>query len=169
MQIQNSLHLVGKITQPHGLKGHVLIHIISGTYDWIEEIDGFSLENGKTLTIKTHQTYKNGLRVLFVGIDDRNKAEELKQLKLFIDKSHLTSKPGEDIYLHEILGFKIIDKSLGNIGVIDTFEHHPSNDLLVVKYNNKECLIPFAPELIINIDFENQVIEMDLPEGLLDL
>ena len=109
------------------------------------------------------------MRVLFKGITNRNLAEELKQQKLYIDKALLSSKPGEDIYFNEIQGFMVKDETLGELGQVKTFEHHPGNDLLVIQYNQKECLIPFVPELIVSIDFESQVIVMNLPEGLLDL
>lgn len=169
MQIHKSHYSIGKITQPHGLKGHVLVYVFSESYDWLDDVDGFYLESGKFLEIDKVQPYKKGLRVLFKGITNRNLAEELKQEKLYIDKALLSSKPGEDIYFNEIQGFMVKDETLGELGQVKTFEHHPGNDLLVIQYNQKECLIPFVPELIVSIDFESQVIVMNLPEGLLDL
>ena len=35
--------------------------------------------------------------------------------------------------------------------------------------NNKNVLIPFAEQLITNIDKDEQILEMDLPNGLLQI
>lgn len=169
MQIKKTHYQIGKITQPHGLKGHVLLYVYSQNFDWLDAVDGFYLEDGEKLLIESAQVYKKGLRVLFKDVNDRNKAELLKQKLVFIDKSHLKSNPGEDIFFNEVLGFIVTDKTLGQIGKVENFEHHPSNDLLVLRYNEKECLIPFVPSFIEKIDFENKIIFMDLPEGLLEL
>ena len=42
-------------------------------------------------------------------------------------------------------------------------------DLIVVDYKNKSVLIPFTEQLITNIDKEEQILEMDLPNGLLEI
>ena len=42
-------------------------------------------------------------------------------------------------------------------------------DLIVVDYKNKNVLIPFTEQLITNIDKEEQILEMDLPNGLLQI
>ena len=169
MQKTSDLYNIGKITQPHGLKGHVLVYIYSESFDWLEDVKGFYLKDGTFLEILSSQPYKKGLRVLFKNINNRNDAEALKQKSLFIDKAVLVSQPGEDIYLHEVKGFMVKDTELGDIGVVETFEHHPNHDLLVIKYQGKECLIPFVPEFIEKIDFEGRIIFMNLPDGLLDL
>ena len=169
MQIQKSHYSIGKITQPHGLKGHVLVYVFSESFDWLNDVKGLYLESGEFLEIDKAQPYKKGLRILFKNITSRTQAEQLKQQKLYIERSLLSSKPGEDIYFNEIKGFMVKDEQLGELAVVETFEHHPGNDLLVINYQQKECLIPFVPEFIVSIDFENRVILMNLPEGLLDL
>ena len=42
-------------------------------------------------------------------------------------------------------------------------------DLIVVDYKNRNVLIPFAEQLITNIDKDEQILEMDLPNGLLEI
>jgi hypothetical protein len=41
--------------------------------------------------------------------------------------------------------------------------------LLIVKYEGKELEIPFAEEFIVRFEPSNKLLEMKLPEGLLDV
>ena len=42
-------------------------------------------------------------------------------------------------------------------------------DLIEVMYIEKKLLIPYVDEMIIQIDHNEKVIEMELPDGILDL
>ena len=44
-----------------------------------------------------------------------------------------------------------------------------AQDLLVMSYQNKEVLIPVDPEIVLGADKEAQTLQVNLPEGLLDV
>jgi 16S rRNA processing protein RimM len=66
-------------------------------------------------------------------------------------------------------GFLIIDQDLGEIAVIEAFVELPQQVLAVVNYQGKEIMIPFAPEIILDINENEKSLLMDLPGGILDL
>jgi 16S rRNA processing protein RimM len=70
---------------------------------------------------------------------------------------------------HPLDGFKVIDQTLGEVGVVSDFIEHPSNPLLECTFNNNIYYIPFNPDLVIETDYEKEVIITDLPEGLIEL
>lgn len=66
-------------------------------------------------------------------------------------------------------GFRIVDRESGPVGPIREILEYPQQVLAVVDYRGKEVLVPLHDQLITRVDKEAQVLEMDLPEGLLAL
>ena len=86
-----------------------------------------------------------------------------------MDEDLLISKPGETIYLSEIKNFKLKDPDQKVLGEIVGFSSNGAQDLLVVESGGRKAEVPFVDAFIKKIDFKQQVVVMDLPEGLLDL
>lgn len=60
------------------------------------------------------------------------------------------------------------EKTQAYFDIIRT-EEFPQQLMAVVEVENKEILIPLNEQLISDIDKENKIIVMEIPEGLLDL
>jgi len=67
------------------------------------------------------------------------------------------------------LGFEIIDIHLGTIGKVEEVLEMPMQILLKTNYKGNECLIPAIEPIIQGIDEEEELIEVELPEGILNL
>ncbi len=165
---------VGHVKDAQGIKGEIYVRLFAGQADWLARLTEVRLKSRESGEVQIFEiikkrTHKEGLVILLSGISDRNRAEKLKGLTFEIPENYLESKVGEDIFLHEVLGFQVTDKILGSIGVITGFATNGSQDLLKVDYQGREVLIPFVKAFILNMDFEKCVVDMDLPEGLCDL
>jgi 16S rRNA processing protein RimM len=97
-------------------------------------------------------------------VDTLEKAQEL------IRKTIYAPATGEEIESDQgILSYKVYDSDERLIGVIiDTIESH-AQDVIVVQSDDKEVMIPFVEEFIIEFNPDKKRIIMELPEGLLDL
>jgi 16S rRNA processing protein RimM len=113
--------------------------------------------------------FKRGFIASLKGFSDRNKAEEFKGAEVWVDESLFVSEDGESLYLNEIAGFSVHDKTLGDIGQISDFSSNGIQDLLVIQDKSESFEIPFVKEYVLDIDFKNKTIKMDLPEGLLEI
>jgi 16S rRNA processing protein RimM len=102
------------------------------------------------------------------SISDRTAAEKLIGNLVSIPSNLLKSKKGEMIFLSEILNFKVFDGK-NEVGEIISFSSNGPQDLLVVKGEKHQSEIPFVEAFIKKIDYENRLIKMDLPEGLINL
>ncbi|MCB0350549.1 MAG: 16S rRNA processing protein RimM [Bdellovibrionales bacterium] len=165
---------VGHVKDAQGIKGEVFMRLFAGQADWLGKLTEVRLKSRESGEVQTFgvlkkRVHKDGLVILLDGVTDRNRAEELKGLTFEIPESYLKSEAGETIYLHEVLGFQVHDKSLGVVGRIKGFSSNGVQDLLEVEYQGREVLIPFINEFIIKIDSANNVVQMNLPEGLCDL
>lgn len=165
---------VGYIRDAHGLKGELFIRLFAKRADWLEQFRSARLDNPKqpnshlNFEVLRATPHKDGLIVYLTGVTDRTQAEALKGFQLMVPKSWLVSGPGETPYLQELLGFIVMDKNLGEIGRIESFSSNGAQDLFVVHRNGREVLIPFIKQFIERMEFQNRLIRMNLPEGLVE-
>ncbi len=167
---------VGWIKEAHGLKGDVYIKLLSkpGNLkmpEWASSVKSYYLANEDSplkecqfISLKPH---KEGLLAKIEGVSDRNQSEDVKGYALYIKKEELKSQPGESIYLHEILGFSVLDEEGIKLGVIKDFSTATAQDLVVVETSDGQFDVPWVDEFIINLNFESKSVTMSLPEGLL--
>lgn len=165
---------VGKIMDAHGIRGEIGVVVFSGDVSWLEKAKSLFIPRKNVFEehqIKKIRPHKKGFICLLENFTDRNKAEEYKGREVWVDESIFVSEDGESIYLSEILNFEVIDSELGSIGKINSFSSNGIQDLLIIQATDKqtEIEIPFVKEFVLNIDFENRKIEMELPEGLIQI
>lgn len=172
----NSWKKVGKIKEPHGLKGDLYVLVFAKQADWIDDVDQFLVsptddpKDGQILTVEKVSEFKDGLKLKPKELSNRNQTDLLKGHMFFIQEEIFESDEGDTIYLSEIDGFSVVDENMQELGVITGFSSNTVQDLLVVKKpNGRSAEIPFVEDFILNIDFEGRKVQMSLPEGLMDL
>lgn len=166
---------VGKIKSAHGLKGELYFLVFSGVCDWIDRVERFRIykeENPlepRILTSKKMKLFKKGFLMISEEVKNRNQSEEIEGFLVQVPKEILTSHDGEDVYLHEVEGFSVYDEALGLIGPVMGFKSSPAHEYLMVEYLGAERMIPFVEPLLVKICFDSKIINMDLPDGILEL
>ncbi|WP_125768663.1 ribosome maturation factor RimM [Companilactobacillus furfuricola] len=171
--MSDKLFRVGKIVNTHGIKGEV--RVISIT-DFPEE----RFKSGAQLVIKTNsgnqevtvessRPHKNFTLLKFKGLDNINDVEQYKNDELFAnDEITPELSDGEFLY-RQIIGLKVIDNQLGEIGKVTEIMELGPNDVWVVKGPKyDEVLIPYIKSVVKKVDLDNQVIEVEIPDGLID-
>lgn len=170
---------VGHIQGAHGLKGELLVFTPSGESSWASKLNSIELKNPKNQEQKAFKVlkavpYKDGLRILLEGISDRTQAEKLKGFDFLIDGNLLISQPGEVIYLSEIEGFEVFQRSESSLnepmslGRIIGFSSNGVQDLLRIENAKGVFEAPFVSEFIEKIDFLERKIFVNFPSGLQD-
>lgn len=103
-------------------------------------------------------------QVMVDGYETYEKARELVGREWFVagDPNQATGKLN-------LVGYEIIDRQLGEIGVISSQWNSGFQELVVVQYRGNDCMIPLVEAIFPNIDHQLKVVHADLPEGLLNL
>jgi 16S rRNA processing protein RimM len=169
---------VGKIHSAQGIRGEIYVYLFAEEAFWIEKWTTLYLSdhsenepsrNIQIKKVKIHQKQKKvGFVISLENIDNRNLAEELVGLSVFVPEEFLISKEDEGIYLREIIGFKVFDIERGAVGEVIGFSGSDFQDLLVIKNLEEDSFeVPFVKPLLIEIDRKNKIIKMDIPFGLL--
>jgi 16S rRNA processing protein RimM len=104
---------------------------------------------------------------LFKGIDNRDQAKELIGAQLFIPQSDLPELDEDTYYWHDLIGIKVYATTGDFLGRIESIIETGSNDVYVVKRNDREVLIPALETVVLDIDLAHKRMKVDLPEGLI--
>lgn len=175
---QNDLKEVGKFQKTHALKGELnaLLNIDS---EYLTEgnailvdIDGIYVPfYASSVRPKGSQSYL----VKLDGIDSEKEARGFVNKTIYALRNQLApflDLEEDEIYDQDDLeGYTIIDSDTDEpIGEIIHVDTATENVLFVVEsVAGEEIYIPAVDDFIIEIDEENKIIKMRLPEGLIDL
>ena len=101
------------------------------------------------------------------GYSSRNDAELLRDKKVMIRMDQAAPLDDDQYYLFELIGLLVVADET-EIGRVKEVLQTGANDVYIVDGEAYgEVLIPAHEETIVNIDFDEEIITMALPEGLL--
>ena len=81
----------------------------------------------------------------------------------------LSALEEDEYYQFDLIGCRIVTVAGDVVGQITRIIPAAGNDLLEVKRDNREVLIPFTENICVKVDIKGKRIVIDPPEGLLDL
>jgi 16S rRNA processing protein RimM len=174
---RDDLVVVGRVRRPHGLRGEVLIELLTDEPDAVYasgrrvlggDVDGPDRDESTPLTVIETRPFKDGLLVRFREIADRTEAELWNGRLLLVPESELSPLEDGEVYQHELKGMSVELASGELIGTITDVFEVPQGLLLDVARPRGTVLVPFSDEIIIGIDRERRVVRIDPPAGLLD-
>lgn len=175
---EKDLTEVGKIQRTHALKGELnLILDIDpdffeeGRNSMIIEMDGCPVPfYAESIRTKGQTSYL----VKFERIDSEEQARQFVNKTVFALKSELKeymAESGEDLIdSDDWSGFEVHDSELGTLGTLERIDDSTANILMMVETpDGEELYIPLAEEFLTGIDPDKRIINVNLPEGLIDL
>ena len=169
----NEFYFLGKITRKFSFKGDLIIFLDTDAPSEYYHLDKIFIKIKDRYIpyfIEKIYPYKNNsIRVHFEDIDNEHEAKDLINKEIYLPANSLPVLEGNKFYYHEIEGFMIIDKNVGELGSIKYVNDKSQQHLFVVDYKKKEILIPINDELIENINRKEKLINMNLPSGLIEL
>lgn len=163
---------IGYVQKTHGLKGEVTIALEPGAPDDFETITSLFAEvKGRLIPYFIEEISFKGDKafVKFEDVDSSEVANTLKGSSLYLPKSARPKSKRGEFYNDEVIGFTVNDATAGLLGKVSSVENEEVNPLLIVLQGEKEIAIPINAPFIISVNKSAKKIEVDLPEGLLDL
>lgn len=172
MQKEDCFYL-GKIVSKHSFKGEVLVKLDTDEPGIYENMESVFVSIGNNLVPffieKCYLHKSNLLRIRFEEISSEADADRIIGSNLYLPLKFLPKLSGNKFYYHEIIGFTVMDKQHGNIGVITGVNDSVSQVLFEVEKDDKQLLIPVADNIIQKVDRDVKTIYLTTPEGLVDL
>jgi len=123
----------------------------------------------RELQIEEFWPHKGDLVLKFAGIDSISDAETLVGCELQVPKSERARLEQGWNYVSDLMGCAIFDSDR-ELGKIEDVQFGAGEaPLLIVAVGSKRCEIPYAEAYLKRVDLERKRIQMQLPEGMLDL
>ena len=172
IMLREDMYFLGKIIRPKGNKGEVKAYLDVDRVEEYQSLDAVLIEKRRDLVpyfVERIHFEQQKANIKFQDVNSSEEAAELSGLNMYLPLNTLTERTGNKFYFHEVVGFSIRDRVAGDIGIIEKVIDMPNNPLFQVRYSNKDILIPISDEFIIAVDRENRRIDMNLPDGLLDI
>ena len=161
--------LVGKISNPHGIKGWVKVISFTDPKENILSYKKWIISDKKrekTYYLEDSRVQGNKIVIKLENVNDRNDADLLKNLQIQVNRSDLPELDQNSYYWEDLVDFNVIDIKGNHVGKVDSLFRTGSNDVLVIIDETKErLLVPFIMEEVIKyVDLAKELISIDWPE-----
>ena len=159
--------LVGKITAPHGIRGHVKVQ----SYTEIpEEIFQFSflynVSGDVSYRLKKQGTLKGQFVVSLKESTDRNHAETLRNLLLYAKREEFKPLEQEDIfYISDLIGCAVYDTQGEMIGHVTDVHNFGAGDIVeIMPLQGASSMALFTDTNFPHVDLEKRFVTYTPPE-----
>jgi 16S rRNA processing protein RimM len=176
---------LARIRRPQGRKGEVFADILTDFPErfaerkqlWLIAEPGSPRARTHPAPVKVeltnHWLHKGGIVLHFAHSDSISSAETLAGLIVVIPREQRVQLAEDEVYIGDLIGCTLVDVAgavpvvVGEIEDVDRTGGPVAT--LVVSGKSGEVLVPFAKKYLRTIDVVARRVEMDLPEGLVDL
>jgi 16S rRNA processing protein RimM len=165
--------LIGKALRSHGTGGELRILVDQQLKSYIRKSTYlfFDLDGSKVPYQITDVDDGNHFVITLRNIINKKDSDVLSNNQFYIPLESV--KPRHQHSPKNIMGkwdeYRILDTQHQVFYDILRVEEFPQQLMAIINIHSKEILIPLSDQLMSSIDKENKIINMEIPEGLLDL
>lgn len=179
----DSITPIGTILKTHGVKGE--LNMTTSIADVIEpgaclvmDVDGILVP---FFVASTRSKSAGSLLITIDGYDTDEAVRYLTGKQVYMPDDRLRQLMPEDdadeddnIYLDDLKGMTLIDAEGKMIGTVIGYDDSTINVVLAVECDaadgtRKVVYVPFVADLFIDIDYSRRTLQLEIPEGLLEL
>jgi 16S rRNA processing protein RimM len=162
-----------RVVKTQGRRGEVAVTVHSDIPDRLHAgLRVFALaEDGsrRELKIEDAWPHKDWVVLKFAGIDSISDAEPLVGCELQVPLNERAALEPGAAYVSDLVGCVLFERDR-EVGLVTDVRFGAGEaPLLVVGSGKQEFEIPYAQEFLVRVDLAQKRIEMNLPEGLLEV
>lgn len=160
---------VGYVSRAHGIKGAVIVRDLGD--------EGAQFAPGRelisdgagipVLTVAAAHPHKDGILVLFEQVTDRNQAEGLRGVSLYVDIAERRGLEADEYWPEQLIGLAVISIDGIPLGEVIDLIAGSVQDRLVVATADGDREVPFVAAIVTSVDIEGGRVVVDPPRGLL--
>jgi len=158
---------VARIGAPHGVRGDVKLWSFTSDPFAVADYGELETKDGtRRLEIESLRPAKDFLVAHFRGVADRDAAERLRNVELYIPRDRLPPIEAEDeFYVADLVGLAAFDPGGVRIGEIVSVQNYGAGDLLELKRDDarETVLLPFTEANVPRVDVAGGQVVIELP------
>ncbi|ADE12963.1 ribosome maturation factor RimM [Sideroxydans lithotrophicus] len=157
--------VMGKVVGAQGIQGWVKVQAFTEYLDSLLDYSTWYVGNEQSWRpLEVLEANVHGGKVLIAklqGIVDRTAAEKCKGLLIAVPRDSLPEQQEGEYYWSDLIGLSVENLAGEKFGTVDSLLETGANDVLVVKGEGGETLMPFIASVIRQVDLQNKLIRVD--------
>jgi 16S rRNA processing protein RimM len=154
----SELILLGRISGAHGLKGEVKIAAFTAEPEDIAAYGPLRSQDGAwTFKIASLRSAGGGAVIARLhGVQDRNAAEQLKGMELYVARTSLPPAEAGEYYHSDLIGLTAVSPEGETLGEVTGVQNYGAGDLLELRPapGRETDLVPFDSTHVPKVDVE---------------
>jgi 16S rRNA processing protein RimM len=152
---------VGRVVKPHGLRGEVIVELITDQLARVAEGSTLTSGSSDSLVVQASRPHQARWIVAFQGCTTREAADALRGEVL---RAPALEEPNTDtLWVHRLIGSVVVRPDGTHCGTVDAVQANPAADLLVLDTG------ALVPATFVVEQRKDGVVVIDPPAGLLEL
>jgi 16S rRNA processing protein RimM len=156
--------VMGKIVAAQGILGWVKVQTFTEYLDSLLDYDTWYVGNEnawRPLQVLEAGVHGKVLVAKLEGVADRTAAEKYKGQLIAVPRAELPEQEEGEYYWSDLVGLSVENLAGVKFGIVDSLLETGANDVLVVKGENGETLIPFIASVIQQVSLKDKTIRVD--------
>jgi 16S rRNA processing protein RimM len=170
MSAQEKRVCVGVVAGAHGVRGAVRLKSFTAEPEDVARYGPLQDERGeRRFALRIVGSAKGVLIAAISGIDDRDRAEALRGLRLYLPRSALPPPEEEEYYHADLIGLDVAlpdGTALGRVRAVHDFG--AGDTLEIERASGPPVMVPFTRAVVPVVDLAAGRVILDPPPGLLD-
>jgi 16S rRNA processing protein RimM len=164
--VPDELICVAQIGAPHGIRGEVRLKSFTADPLAVKDYGPLMREDGAAeLVLESVRPAKAHLVARFRGVNDRDAAERLTNLKLFIPRERLPPPQPDEYYHADLIGLAAVTRDGNEIGTVIAIHDFGAGDILELRppTGGSTLLLPFNDTYVPSVNVAQRRIVVAPP------
>lgn len=156
--------LLGEIVRPQGIRGEVkLRHYTDDPNRFLELQTAYRKEGDAYAPVRVEaaRVQKGDVFLSLEGVRDRDAAEKLRGVKLYVDRAHARALSEDEVFIADILGAAAYGTSGKRLGTLREVLTPGGVDVFVFDTERGALMVPALKTVLLELDAENGRIVLD--------
>ena len=159
---------VARIDGPHGIGGEVKVKSFTADPLAVKDYGPLQSEDGSaSFEIETVRAAKGHLVARLRGVADRDAAERLRNVRLFVPRERLPAAGADEFYHADLIGLVAVTPEGIEIGTVVAVHDFGAGDILELKprAGRMTLMLPFTEMFVPNVDLaDRRIVVAPTPE-----
>ena len=146
---------VAKLGAAHGVRGEVRLWSFTAEPAAVVDYGPFETADGRVIEIETLRPAKDFFVARLKGVADRDGAEALRNVELFVPRARLPApEDGDEFYHADLIGLVVVDASGEALGTVLALHNFGAGDIIEVRRTEggDTVMLPFTQAVVPEID-----------------